>query len=212
MDLDKFSARRHTPEQRRADAGEALAHIVHAIRSHSTTGQAGRLVRFLAGLYNSAEYPFELADLRGLDRRLQDACLTYLEYDVLGEKEVHHYIPGGAKQLNAWIVDYGLRPAEPTLQRFAKAEQLQRERGVDVHGKLVTYGNAPGYRDINLIFDLQPFDSTESTRVDVRVSAKDSIDILSHIVDVNRGAWRGSKRPIDAGENEQRPAWIDKLG
>lgn len=211
MDLDKLSARRHSTEQRRADAHEALAHIVHAIRSHPTTGQAGRLVRFLAGLYNSSDYPFELTDLRGLDRRLQDACLTYLEYDVLGEKEVHNYIPGGAMQLNQWIVDYGLRPAEPTLQRFAKVEERQRERGVYAHGSLVTYGNAPGYRDVTLTFDLQPLGEEATLRVEVRVSAEDAMTVLRHIVDVNRTAWSGGKRPIDAAEVEKRPAWLDRL-
>jgi hypothetical protein len=55
--------------------------IETAIRQNPTTGQAGRLVRFLAGVYNGQDYPFDLTDLRALDTRLANACLDYLNYD-----------------------------------------------------------------------------------------------------------------------------------
>lgn len=213
MDLDKLGGNGGGLEQRRADAREALARIIHAIKSHTGTGQVVRLVRFLAGVYNSSEYPFELAELRGLDSRLADACLTYLAYDVLGEKEVHHYIPGGGKQLNKWIEEYGLRPVEPTLDRFARVKQQQDEQGVFVNAKLVTYGNAPGYRDISLRFNLvEPLGGQAPLRVDMHIPASDSETIFRHIIDVNRTAWGGrSGRPIDAKDNERRPGWLEKL-
>lgn len=53
----------------------ALEVIETAIRHNPTTGQAGRLLRFLAGVYNGYEYPFDLTDLRALDTRLANACL-----------------------------------------------------------------------------------------------------------------------------------------
>src|ERR1700730_10377852 len=46
-----------------------LSVILTAIRSHAGSGQAGRLVHFLAGLYNGYDYPFDLSDLRPLDTK-----------------------------------------------------------------------------------------------------------------------------------------------
>ncbi|HEY6456293.1 MAG TPA: hypothetical protein VIY90_13555 [Steroidobacteraceae bacterium] len=46
---------------------EALQAIGASINAHPTTGQSGRLVRFLAGVYNGQDYPFDLTELRGLD-------------------------------------------------------------------------------------------------------------------------------------------------
>jgi hypothetical protein len=57
----------------RALAG--LAVIVAAIQAHPGTGQAGRLVQFLAAVYNGYAYPFDLSDLRTLDTKLANACL-----------------------------------------------------------------------------------------------------------------------------------------
>lgn len=59
----------------------ALQMIEKAINDHPTSGQARRLVRFLAGVYNGADNPFDLTDLRGLDTELANACLDYLNYD-----------------------------------------------------------------------------------------------------------------------------------
>src|SRR3984893_19043210 len=50
-------------------AQEALQIIETAIGNNPTSGQAGRLVRFLAGLYNGSDYPFDLTDLRGVVTR-----------------------------------------------------------------------------------------------------------------------------------------------
>ena len=51
----------------------ALDVIVTAIRSHPGTGQAGRLVAFLAGVYCGSDYPFDLTDLPALGYR-QSPC------------------------------------------------------------------------------------------------------------------------------------------
>ncbi len=52
-----------------------LQAIEKAINEHPTTGGAKRLVRFLAGLYNGQDYPFDLSELRALDTVLANACL-----------------------------------------------------------------------------------------------------------------------------------------
>lgn len=93
-----------------ARALTALDLITSSIRNHPGTGQGRRLVAFLAGCYNGDDFRFDLTELRGLDRRLSDACLDYLSYDRLGIKEVHKLLPGGDKELHQWIRDYGLWP------------------------------------------------------------------------------------------------------
>jgi hypothetical protein len=91
-------------------AQEALHIIETAIGNNPTSGQAGRLVRFLAGLYNGSDYPFDLTNLRVLDTRLANACLDYLNYDRLGKREVHNHLTGGEHRLHQWLEDYGIKP------------------------------------------------------------------------------------------------------
>jgi hypothetical protein len=93
----------------RADA--ALRVIEQAIDENPTTGQARRLVRFLAGLYNGSDYPFDLTELRGLDTRLANACLDYLNYDRLGIAEVHKHLTNGDRGLHRWLEQCGIVPA-----------------------------------------------------------------------------------------------------
>ena len=114
-------------------ARAALETLESAIREHPTTGQAGRLVRFLAGVYNGHEYPFDLTNLRALDTALANACLDYLNYDRLAKREVHHHLSGGDGELNRWIKDYGIEPAlrlnEAQAEAFAKlADERDRDR------------------------------------------------------------------------------------
>jgi len=114
-------------------ARTALERIETAIREHPTTGQAGRLVRFLAGVYNGSDYPFDLTDLRALDTELANACLAYLNYDRLAKREVHRHLSGGYRELHEWIQAYRIEPAlqlgEEQAAAFAElAERLDRDR------------------------------------------------------------------------------------
>jgi hypothetical protein len=90
---------------------EALQQIEKSINDHPTTGQAKRLVRFLAGVYNGQDYPFDLSELRGLDTKLANACLDYLNYDRLGIKEVHKHLANGDADLHRWLEECGIQPA-----------------------------------------------------------------------------------------------------
>jgi hypothetical protein len=110
--LARTEALAHGTESIMERAREALQIIETAIRKNPTTGQAGRLVRFLAGVYNGYDYPFDLTDLRALDTNLANACLDYLNYDRLGKQEVHHHLSGGEKELQGWIKLYGIQPRE----------------------------------------------------------------------------------------------------
>ena len=85
--------------------------IEEAIDDNPTTGQASLLVRFLAGIYNGQEYPFDLTNLRGLDTRLANACLDYLNFDRLRLAEVHEHLTAGDRGLHRWIEACGIVPA-----------------------------------------------------------------------------------------------------
>jgi hypothetical protein len=131
--LDRTNALEHGVEAVMERARPAIEIIETAIREHPTSGQAGRLVRFLAGLYNGQDYPFDLTELRALDTRLANACLDYLNYDALGKREVHHHLAGGDRDLNRWVVAYGIETAlrldEAQAQAFARLpEQAGRDR------------------------------------------------------------------------------------
>lgn len=91
-------------------ARPALEIIEKAIRENPTSGQARKLVHFLAAIYNGYDYTFDLTELRALDTKLANACLDYLNYDRLSKAEVHSHLSGGDRDLHRWIRDYGVPP------------------------------------------------------------------------------------------------------
>lgn len=97
-----------------ASARASLARVLNAIHTHPGTGQARRLVAFLAGCYSGEDYPFDLSDLRCLDLELSDACLDVLSFDRLGALEIHQLIPGGDAALRQLIDSYGIRERPQT--------------------------------------------------------------------------------------------------
>ncbi len=82
------------------------------IEAYPGTGQARRLVKCLAGLYNGEDYPVDLAELRALDTELANACLDYLNYDRLGKREVHKHLENGDRDLHRWFKRYDLLPRD----------------------------------------------------------------------------------------------------
>ena len=89
----------------------ALEVIITAVRAHPTTGQARRLVRFLAGVYGGSDTPFDLSELRGLDTLLANACLDYLNSDRFGIRGLDRHLGDGVRELQRWIERYALKPA-----------------------------------------------------------------------------------------------------
>lgn len=85
--------------------------IESTIESHPTTGGARRVVKFIAGMYNGQDYPFDLTELRGLDTELANACLDYLNYDRRGIREVHRNLSSGDMDLHRWLEQYGIKPS-----------------------------------------------------------------------------------------------------
>ena len=114
-------------------ARTALQIITNAIETNPGTGQSRRLVRFLAGVYNGSDFPFDLTDLRTLDTELANACIDYLNYDRLGKAEVHTHLPAGDNQMQSILENAGVRPTphfssddNHESRLFALAERKER--------------------------------------------------------------------------------------
>jgi len=76
------------------EAQEPLKRLIKV--AEGDTGQSVRIARFLLGLYNGPAFPFDLTDLRAIDRSLKNDCLAVLAMDSkVCELEVHHYIEDG---------------------------------------------------------------------------------------------------------------------
>ncbi len=93
------------------DLAKIKLKAVAAINENPITGQAKRLVRFLAGLYNGQDYPFDLTVFRGLDAKLANVCLDYLNYDRLDIAEIHKHLANGERDLHRWLEEYRIAPA-----------------------------------------------------------------------------------------------------
>jgi len=90
--------------QIRAEGEAALRRLFEV--AQGDTGQCGRVARFLLGLYNGDRFPFDLTDLRGLDRNLFTDCMAVLRMDHTCEKEVHKYFPDGGKSFEAFAAEW----------------------------------------------------------------------------------------------------------
>ena len=85
---------------------EALRRLFEV--AHGDSGQCRRVARFLLGCYNGSRFPFDLADLRGLDGELFDDCMAVLKMDWYLDKEVHCYFPNGGEQFERLAEQWGL--------------------------------------------------------------------------------------------------------
>ena len=59
------------------------------------SGQSRAVGRFLLGLYNGEDFPFDLTDLRCLDLPVFEDCMCVLLMDYSPEVEVHERVPNG---------------------------------------------------------------------------------------------------------------------
>ena len=81
---------------------------------------------------------------------------------------------------------------------------------IDANAMLVTYGNAPGYRDCSLTVDVVPLGKAQAHRLSLRFNTADTLDIFDHLRQVNRSAWSsGRGAPLDLRDGEARPGWLD---
>ena len=81
-----------------------------AVVAQKQSGQSHHCRRILLAVYNSYAWPLDLTRLRVLDRDLQQAALTVIEWSIYASDEPHEYTPGGNK----------------LMQRFAAIEKEEQ--------------------------------------------------------------------------------------
>jgi hypothetical protein len=185
--------------------------------------EAGRVcARLLLGLYNGYRFPFDLTDLRTLPANLFEDAMTAIRMDArLTRQEVHNYFSEGGRKFEALVADYRVDDIERLKFRGDGSPRPRAVRGVlchedDVTAKLVTCGDAPGYRDVTLTLDCEVVGDNRRdvgpVRLGLHIGPEDGVRLMQHIQRVHVFAWRRSDHlPLDAAPAEQRPAWLDKL-
>lgn len=108
--------------------------------------------------------------------------------------------------------------AQQLANEALKSAELFSTGSVDetihLESELVTYADAPGYRNASFEFDVRRIGrdvSQRKHRIDLRIRPQDAESIVRHLLDVHRFAWSktsGDGRPLDSKEGEQRPSWI----
>ncbi|QRF63233.1 hypothetical protein [Variovorax paradoxus] len=193
--------------------GEAALQRLFAASSRDA-GQSRYVARFLLSLYNGERFPLDLKDLRAIDDALFEDCIAVLRMDArVARQELHLYIkdggPGFEKLANFW----GIEDIE-RVRLDARRAMLPEGAPAPLHdggtfpATLLSYGNAPGYRDLSV---RARFGEQGNTYAELRISPADSEALMLQIAYVHMLAWRSSERgPLDVKEGEKRPRWLDK--
>ena len=173
--------------------------------------------RFLLGLYNGYRFPFDLTDMRLFEpASFQDAMAVLVMDGRLTRKEVHNYFADGGKKFERLVQDWNITDVARLREAGDGSPTPRAQRGTlrhedDVSAKLVTYGNAPGYRDVRLTFDCEVIGDDRQdvgqVRICMSLNVEDGVTVMNHIKEVHQSAWRRG-RPIDAKEYEQAPRWV----
>lgn len=83
-----------------------LERLAKVARGH--TGQSHHCRRILLAIYNGAEWPLDLTRLRCLDRELQRAALTVIEWSAYTGRDLHEYLDDGDRLMKRfWIIETG---------------------------------------------------------------------------------------------------------
>lgn len=170
-----------------------------------------------AGGVNAMSTGEALASALVLNRPDWLAAMNYTIAEAIDRvgPEWSRLIPAAARQFERDSQEAAYAAAEQARQ--AKLKQFATQQGADEEmefsAKLVTYGDAPGYRDVRLTLDLEPIGEGQTVivRACIRIGPKDGEDIARYIAGVHRFAWdRSGGRPIDAKPDELRPRWLDR--
>ncbi|WP_445157044.1 DUF7673 family protein [Halomonas sp. E14] len=82
----------------------ALLRLVEVAQGH--TGQSHHCRRILLAIYNDGKWPLELTRLRVIDRDLQRAALTVIEWATYAGRELHEYLDDGSKVMQRfWLTE-----------------------------------------------------------------------------------------------------------
>lgn len=178
------------------------------------SGQCRYIANFLLGLYNGRRFPFDLTDLRAIDDDLFEDCMAVLRMDArVTRQEVHLYLDGKGNALEQLAKSWNVEDMAKVREDAKRAAQpvgtpAPLHDGGDFDATLYTYGEAPGYRDVDVYVKLG---KGGNTQVRLRLSPDDGETVMQHITRVHALAWSDAERgPLDKRQGEKRPAWLDK--
>lgn len=189
---------------------EALQRLY--VRALEDSGQCRVAARFLLGVYNGQRFPFDLTDLRLLDDAILADCMAVLRMDARLSREVHTYFADGNRKFEDLARLWRVEDMEKVRADAARAARPQGSPaplhdGGHFNARVLTLGEAPGYRDISLVLAIG---SDGNTQVDVHLDASSSVDVMLHIAGVHAFCWRSERGPLDARKGETRPQWLDR--
>lgn len=207
---DQFFAQAHegtTPAQRAADvraadrdaALDSLALLLQI--SQDDGGQAPVIVRFLAGLYNGRDFPFDLTELRDLDEDLKEHCLAVLRLHGRDAALIQNYFPDGAARWQAMITRSCVNRSEERLSG--------EDNGLSGQTHLCEYigfSDVPGFREVTLFATVRG-DAQIAKAIGLTLSASDCARLAEDLTLLHQRAW-DSGTPSDAAQDEQKPEWL----
>lgn len=100
--------------------------------------------------------------------------------------------------------------AATTAALFGAQVKQADTQPVDLSAVLVTYEEAPGYREVSFEFDVSLVGEGKPKgvhRISLRIRPEDGESIMEQILRVHRFAWSNGK-PLDKRPNEQQPRWV----
>lgn len=128
----------------------------------------------------------------------------------LGVEWVAH-IPGVAQAVARDLADRdvaALAAMENTqvAMAFASGADDGGAHGVDFMATYATHSYAPGYRDVDLVFDLHRRDNPHRLRASIRVGVEDGESLVRDIQKVHAMAWANGT-PLDLHDGDNPPTW-----
>jgi len=199
---------------------EALQRLYAQSLSDTTEGAV--CARLLLGLYNGQRFPFDLTDLRVLPAPEFEDAMRVIRMDArLTRQEVHEYFQAGSRKFEDLVRQHQVTDIVRLREQGDGTPTPRPQRGTlrhqdHVSAKLVTYGNAPGYRDITLTFDCQVVGeegrAVGPVRLELSLDPVDGVAVMQHVQQVHAFAWRNLERgPLDLRAGERQPRWVDHV-
>jgi|SRR5665213_1620274 len=195
-----------TINQLRAFVAVDLAHILAKARDAAAGG---------IGALSTGEAP---AAALVLNRPDWLATMDYSIADAIERigPDWARLVPAAARQFKRDSEESAYAAAESARQAKLAAYFAPQADGeaIDFSATLLTSGNAPGYRDVSLTFNLKPIGNGLQPNVQARIRIRPEAgeEVVREITNAHRLAWERSEagRRLDAKPNEQRPDWIDR--
>lgn len=186
------------PQYTTPNEAQALARLLQV--AGSNTGQSATVANFLLSWWNAQSCGgWAPNDLWGLDRSLREDVLIVL--GLIARRQIYPDTLGLAEEFAELVKRWRPHLAPPSV-----LDEMHKTDGRLYPARLVTYGSSPGYRDVHLHLALKD-DEGKERDLEIMLNKDDAIDVMRHVLDVNRTAWTAGK-PIDAKEDEQRPYWL----